>query len=171
MIGSRPRSGDLARLAIPAAVIFVCAAALGWNAGDTEVPKTAPAPPIRWSLPQPVAADPAKDLVVIAGERPWKGEYAVTGSGLPGGGTASAGPAPPAPPIWRLAGIVERGADSFALIVSGSGPERQVAYLRIGDALPDGSRLVALSRDSATAAGGKPPADGSRVYRLFGEKP
>jgi hypothetical protein len=152
--------GGLIRIGIPVGVIFVCAALLGWSAADTPVP---PAPRVAagsWSLPQVEARDPARDLAIITAGRPWD-----RGIGSPDTGSAAAAAAG-----WRLAGIVERNDQRFALIASGPDTAAKLDYLSLGDSLPDGSVLVELTPDSAAVEGGKSAAAGRRVYRLFDKK-
>jgi hypothetical protein len=151
------------RLAVPIGIVFAGAVLLGWNAGDVAVPPPAPLPPIRWSLPRPRVAETAKDFAVVTAGRPWNRHSPLASGTRPGQGRPGA-----AAPSWRLAGIVERGGAGFALIASGAGATAKLDYLRIGDRLPDGSVLLALGRDSATAAAGK---SRPRIYRLFGKKP
>lgn len=152
---------NLVRLAIAGAIILVCAVVLGWNAGYTAVPPPPRLRPIRWVLPPPRAANPAKDLAAILAIHPWGH------GGLPAMGAARPKPAA-AVPIWRLAGIVERGRGRFALVTTGSGAAAKSQYLRVGDHLPDGSAIVALRRDRLVSATRAPP--GRRIYRLFGRK-
>ena len=163
MIGSPAPRTSLIRLAIPAALIFACAVVLGWNAGDTIVPMAAAPAPIRWSLPQPKADDAARDMAALTTAKPWHRDF-------PGLRPAAPTPGQAAAADWRLAGIVDRDEERYALVLSGAGAAAKIAYLQVGDTLPDGSVIVALTRDSAAAEGGKPPAHGHRIYRLFGEK-
>jgi hypothetical protein len=165
MIGSALPRVRLARLAIPAGLIFACALFFGWNAGDTAVPRPPASPKIRWSLPHPRKEDAARDFALIMARRPW-------GRGSLGGAGAQPGKGPKgaAPPSWRLAGIVERSGESMALILTGAGPAAKLEYFRVGDRLPDGTVLTALARDSATVDGTKPPHAGAHVFRLFDAK-
>jgi len=66
---------------------------------------------------------------------------------------------------WRLAGFLY-GADTFALIES-EGAARRAQQAKPGDALPDGSRLAGIERDTITTE-----LDGCRqVYQLYRPKP
>jgi hypothetical protein len=160
-----PRASAI-RLAVPVGLIFACAVALGWSGGgDVVVPHAATPKPIPWSLPRPRPNTLAKDLATIANGKPWHRGY----GGAHGAELAGAHGRGAAPPQWRLAGVVERSGEHFALVESGAGRSAKLHYFRVGEALPDGSVLVALTRDSATAQSGKPPKP--RVYHLFGKKP
>ena len=166
-------------VAVAIAVLLAAALVLGWQAGDTPLPPPAKAEPAKWSLPKLTHSDATADLAVLKNRHPWSGLFtlgptaaAPGGPAVPGGNAAPGGPgAHPAaapPPSWRLAGVVERGEDRFALVAPGPGTG-ELSYLRLGDRLPDGSTLVAIAPDSATTADAKSPAR-RRVYRLFGEK-
>jgi hypothetical protein len=155
--------GRMMRLAIPIGLTFLCAVVLGWYAGDTPVPPAARPAPVPWSLPQPEVRDSAKDLAIVTAGRPWNR----------GTGAAAAGatPTPAAPAAsWRVAGIVLRNDQRFALIANGLDATAKLDYLSVGDALPDGSVLVEITPDSAAVEGGKTSAAGRRIYRLFDKK-
>lgn len=157
------RDGRLIRLGIPIGVIFLCSVFLGWNAGDTPIPPAVRVAPAPWSLPQAEVPESAKDLAIVTSGHPWNRGSASADAG--------ASPAPAAAaPTWRLAGIIQRNDQRFALIASGPDAAAKLDYLGIGDALPDGSVLVDIMQDSAAVEGGKAPAAGRRVYRLFDKK-
>jgi hypothetical protein len=165
--------GLLGRLLTVAALVLLAAAVvLGWQAGDAPLMPPPSADRAPWSLPPRPHSDAAAAMAALEARRPW-GEVtspaqaaaaagAAGGAGQPNAAAASS--------AWRLAGIVERGQDHFALIASGVGPGLHLAYLRVGDRLPDGSVLLRIATDSATIANAKASAQ-PRIYRLFGEKP
>ncbi|MBV8121837.1 MAG: hypothetical protein JO081_18075 [Alphaproteobacteria bacterium] len=164
MIGAPLSHRSLARLGIPAGLIFACAVILGWSAGDVIVPPPSSRPPSAWALPRPRTEDPARDFAAVMAGRPWN-----RGSPL-GGGSQSRAPAVAAPASWRLAGIAQRGGEGFALIASGAAPSAKIDYARVGDRLPDSSVIVALTSDSITTKGGKESSASAHIYRLFGAK-
>ena len=157
------RGGRSIRLGIPIGVIFLCAMFLGWNAGDTPLPPAARMAPVPWSLPTAEVRESAKDLAIVTAGRPWNRGFASADAG------ASLAPAVAAP-SWRLAGIIQRNDQRFALIASGPDAAAKLDYLGIGDALPDGGVLVDITQDSAAVEGGITAAAGRRVYRLFDKK-
>jgi hypothetical protein len=161
------------RLFTVAALGLIAAVWLGWDAGNVELPPRSAAPPLPWSLPKPVHVALAPALAELKSRHPWTGLFTLNAASVTGVARRVAKPAAagagPVPPSWRLAGIVERSDSRFALITSGAGPAARLAYLRVGDQLPDGSRLVGIAADSATIADAKTPAR-QRIYRLYGEK-
>jgi hypothetical protein len=176
----------LIRLAGVTVLLFAGAGAIGWKAGQTSLP---PPPAIgkeTWSLQATTRDDPAKDLAMLKARHPWTGiidmtkRPPVTGRGpLVAQQRPSAAPAKPKVP-WRLAGIVQRGDESFALIATGNAAQTKIEYRHVGDSLPDGSILVQIMPDSAKtqsespaapASSDSPPANPETiVYRLFGKK-
>jgi hypothetical protein len=151
------------RLAIAVLVVFAGALVLGWGAGDATLPAapTAAAPP--WSMPSPRPDDPSRDLALLTARHPWSAGAASDPA------AAAAAAAAAAHPSWRLEGVVVRGRERFALVGAGTAAAAPLAYLRVGDRLPDGGVLVAIASDSATVRDPRLPAQ-PRVYRLFGEK-
>lgn len=140
-------------------ILVVCALWLGWSAGDTPVPPIRPLAQIPWSLPRLRSNDPASDFAAVTARQPW-------GAGVAMAPRATAKGQSVAATNWRLAGVIRRGADSFALLATGAGGAK-LTYLRIGDRLPDGSVLLRITSDSAVTKQGKSPP---RIYRLFGAK-
>ncbi|HZT87012.1 MAG TPA: hypothetical protein VFA12_03515 [Stellaceae bacterium] len=155
----RLERGMLVRYGAPAAVIAACAGLLGWNAGETTLPAMPTPAATPWALPPPNREDPGRDLAVLTQRKPWN-------PGLLG----TAKTPQNAPPSWRLAGIVRRGDSAFALIEIGSGAAAKLEYKRVGETLPNGGTLAALSADSAVVKDGK-DSPGEKVYKLFDRKP
>jgi hypothetical protein len=170
----------LLRYAIAGAVIVGGGVALGWRAGETGDPLAGPAAKDQWALAAPKEEDVTKDLGALKSLHPWTGFVEQQ--------KPAARPQPPARPTWRLAGIVQRGAETLVLISTAQGQTAKFEYRRVGDSLPDGSILVQITADSAmtrmpaspdssssTAApsSAAPSSDSSpeaRTYRLFDKK-
>lgn len=150
--------GTWLKVGVVAVILFAGAAALGWRAGFTLPPPQAVRPEAPWSLPPPQQNETNRDLAVLASRKPWGDASSVA--------EEHRQPVrPPARLSWRLAGIIQRGGDTFALIAQGM--PAKFAYLRVGDALPDGSKLIEITADEAVAQGGKDDAHAKHVYRLF----
>ena len=111
-----------------AALIFVIAAS-SWFAAPGPATTTAIAPPeAAWALPQIAQRDGRKTLETINTRNLF--------------GTAIA--AETKAPEWRVLGIAMRGAERFVMLSYESKP---VATLKIGDLLPDGSKIIQIARD------------------------
>jgi len=111
-----------------AAMVFVIATS-SWFAAPGPATTTAIAPPeAAWSLPQIAQRDGHKALETIAARNLF--------------GTALA--EAPKEPEWRVLGIAMSGAERFVLL---SYEGKPVATLKIGDVLPDGSKIVQITRD------------------------
>lgn len=157
------------RLAVLGSFAVAVAAFLGWQAGQIPVPATPPPAPTPWALPPQASEDLAKDLAILAKRRPWSNPFAAAGAAA-GAGQPGAGPAPSAEAAgWRLAGLVERPGENFALILTGQPGAAKLEDRRVGDLLPDGSTLVQVTPDRAVVT----PAGSSehRTYWLFRGKP
>ncbi len=183
-----PRSAlqrSLVRIAGVTAVLFAAAAALGWKAGETPPPPPPAVGKEAWALQASTPDDPDHDLGILKARHPWTGIIDMTkrppvNRVVPGAKPAAAAARPR--PNWRLAGIVQRGDESFVLIATGNPRQTTYEYRRVGDSLPDGSILVQISADSAKTEI-KPPASAASpesspqaaapettVYRLFDKK-
>jgi hypothetical protein len=111
-----------------AALIFVIAAS-SWFAAPGPATTTAIAPPeAAWSLPQIAQRDGRKTLETINTRNLF--------------GTAIAEVRKE--PEWRVLGIAMSGAERFVLL---SHEDKPVATLKIGDALPDGAKIIRIERD------------------------
>lgn len=84
-----------------------------------------------WELPRPVEHDLKKALAAITARNLW------------GVVDAAAAAAPPTP-AWRVLGIARSGPDRFILLVIDGKP---VEMLKVGDALPDGLKIVEIEKD------------------------
>jgi hypothetical protein len=168
----------LLRFAIAGVLILGGGVALGWKAGETADPPAGSDAKEQWALAAPKKQDVTKDLDALKSLHPWSGFVE----------QAKPPPRPQAArPTWRLAGIVQRGAETLALITTAQGPAAKFEYRRVGDALPDGSILVQITADSAktqmpsssdsSSSSSAPPSDSAsdsspeaRTYRLFDKK-
>jgi hypothetical protein len=152
------------RLAVLSGIAAVVSAFLGWQAGQIAVLAGPPPAPAPWVLPPQPTEDPTKDLAILTARRPWTNPFLAAGADPKQLDAARA--ANPPPVAWRLAGIVQRPGENFALILVGQPGAAKLEYRRVGDALPDGSTLVEITSDNAVAK----PAGSSgqqRVYWLF----
>jgi hypothetical protein len=155
------------RLAVLSGVAAVVSAFLGWQAGQISVPAGPPPAATPWVLPPRPTEDPARDLAILTARGPWTNAFLLARSAGIGSEQPEAARASNSkPPVWRLAGIVQRPGENFALIVIGQPDAAKLEYRRVGDSLPDGSTLVQITSDNAVAE----PAGSSgeqRVYWLF----
>jgi hypothetical protein len=149
------------RFGLPTLAIGLCAALLGWSAGETVLPPMATIAATPWSLPPPADSDPARDLALLTQRKAWSPGLL----GAAGPAVALAGP-----PKWRLAGVVQRDDGTFALIASGTDATAKLDYLRVGEPVPDGGILVAITANSAVVEDAH-ASSGQRVYKLFDKKP
>jgi hypothetical protein len=160
------------RLAVLSGVAALVSAFLGWQAGQISVSAGAPPAPTPWELPSRPTEDTARDLAILNARHPWTNPLlaAGAGAGLPGAaggaGAAGAGASNPKPAVWRLAGIVQRPGEDFALIVVGEPGAAKLEYRRVGDSLPDGSTLVQITADNAVTKSAGSTGE-QRVYWLF----
>jgi len=175
-----PSRRVLLRLGAVALVLTAGSAALGWRAGETPLPPPSAIPKESWELREIKPEDTTTLVGVLAARHPWAGF--IDASKRPDLRRAARTPPkrpPPPPPPWRLAGIVQRGDESFVLIATGQAAQTKIEYRRVGESLPDGSILVQILPDSAKTqpASAAPDSDDSppenpetRVYRLFDKK-
>lgn len=164
----------LLRLAVAAVLMVGIGIALGWRADQTDESPASQMAKEPWSVQPPKSEDPTKDLALLTSRHPWTGNTEAK---------KEEAAAHKVPPAWRLVGIVQSGKEKFALVTTGQSPRPRPAYLRIGDALPDGSILVQITSDSAktemrsippsSSPPASPPASTSAIahtYRLFEKK-
>jgi len=154
------RGRRLMQLTIACGALLVGAILAGWHAGDAPVDDAARLASAAWTLPSPNVRDPEQDVAIINSRQPWGGRAAFRDPELPPSGNA----------VWRLAGIVERGGELFALIMVGPAAGGRLEYRSVGESLPDGSVLVQIDPDSATSQRGQSVTAERSVHRLF-EKP
>ncbi len=139
----------LLRLAVAAMLLVGSGVALGWRAGQIDVPPAAAIAKEKWSVTPPRREDPAKDLAVLASLHPWSGP------------AQAKRPENLRPPQWRLAGIIESGDEKYAIIAVGPAFKQRILYRRIGKSLPDGSILVQITADGAKTESHSAPASSS----------
>ena len=152
-----------ARLLLATAGLLVAGLAIGWLTADSgsDTAKLV-APPESWKEPALRHEDSAKQLANLT-------QHSLWGAGGPGTQTSSedeqAEAAKLAATQWRLSGIVNRHGASLAVILlpgAAKSPPR-VQYNKIGDQLPDGSRIVEIARTTITVAG----ESGQRQVKMF----
>ena len=154
------RGRRLVQLSIACGALLIGAILAGWHAGDPPADEAARLAPEAWVLPSPNLRDPEQDIAIINSRQPWGGRAAFRDPELAPAGNA----------VWRLAGVVERGGELFALIMVGPAGGARLEYRSVGESLPDGSVLVQIDPDSATSQRGQSVAAERSVHRLF-EKP
>jgi hypothetical protein len=156
------------RLAVLSGVAAVMSAFLGWQAGQISVPAGPPPALAPWVLPPQPTEDPRRDMAIVTARRPWTNAFLTTDTGIKQPGAAGGSNSKPV--AWRLAGLVQRKGEDFALIVTGQPGAAKLEYNRVGDLLPDGSTLVEITADNAVAEPAGSPGE-ERVYWLFRGKP
>ncbi len=107
-----------------------------------------------WALPAAVKVDSDLALSTINQRRLWG---AAGPAGLPGAaGVAFVEDKPLTPPDWRIAGVFTE-AGRFAVLISTDAPPMpaplpqlppQTQTLHVGDPLPGGAKILAISNDS-----------------------
>jgi hypothetical protein len=156
---------DRSLLLILAGSTLAVALALGWLSGEPPAPAAGAAANEGWALPQPAPPDVAGDVAELTRRHPWSATADARG------GAAAGAPLVTGPQAaWRLAGIVERGDERFALLAFGASPAARIEYKRVGDSFPDGTTLIRVTADSATTEDTRSPAAPEQTYRLFGKK-
>lgn len=113
------------------AALALIAATICWF--GTSLPKqssAAPAPAEPWRLPQRADHNSQKSITAINARNLW-------------GNLLAAGSAPKAPE-WHIVGITTAGAERFVLLAYEGKP---VATLKVGDALPDDTKIVQIETD------------------------
>lgn len=111
------------------ATLAIMAAVICWfGAPEPALPKTQPPVAEPWSLPKLAEHDNKKSIETINARN------------LFGVLAADA----PKEPEWRVLGIARSGADRFILLAYEGKP---VEMLKVGDALPDGAKIVQIEKD------------------------
>jgi hypothetical protein len=149
------------RIALAAVLLLAAGVGLGWSFGGAPPPGAARPEADRWTLPADKPPQPASDVALLKERHPWGGSAASDSSRATAGQSAES---------WRLAGIVMRGDERFALLASGPAAAPRLEYRRLGDPFPDGSRLVELTADSAVTEDAAMPSPVRHTYRLFRKK-
>jgi hypothetical protein len=94
-----------------------------------------------WALPAPVRVDSDKAVAAIQQRQLW-GQAGATGLPTPG---AAVPDKPLTAPDWRIAGVfTEGGRHALMLAVDG---QPQTETLHVGDTLPGGAKVIAISND------------------------
>jgi hypothetical protein len=118
------------------AVLAILVAALGWR---WQHPPKLPVVPAsasqseEWALPDAPGRTIPDILKRLDQHSPW-GIKPVAGN-----------EAPLTPPNWRITGVVQDGANHFALLQIQGQP---ITQLRPGDLLPGGAKIIAVQQDS-----------------------
>jgi hypothetical protein len=144
------------RLLLGGAGLLALGLAAGWLLAEDGLDAAKlVAPAERWSDPALQPSDPAKALASLT-QRPLWGEAAPS---------AAIDPTKSAAPEWRLSGIVTDSGKPLAviLVAEGGKPAAHVLYGKPGDALPDGSHIVSISKTTITVSG----EGGPRQVKLF----
>ncbi|MGB8842578.1 MAG: hypothetical protein WCC64_16075 [Aliidongia sp.] len=144
------------RLLLGGTGLLALGLAIGWLLAEDGVDATKlVAPAEHWVDPALQPSDPAKALASLT-QRPLWGEAAPV---------AAIDPAKSATPEWRLSGIVTDSGRPLAviLVTEGGKPAAHVLYGKPGDALPDGSHIVAIAKTMITVTG----EGGPRQVKLF----
>ena len=145
------------RLLAGAATLLVVGLGVGWLMADDgpDTTKLA-APKESWQEPGLGQPDTAKSLASLA-------QHSLWGDAAAKPGAAAADKAKTAD--WRLSGIVTQGSAPMAVILmTEPGKTVQRAQTKkIGDDLPDGSHIVAITKTTMTVAGDS----GQRQVKLF----
>lgn len=114
------------------AVLILVAATSCWFAAPAPaLPKSLAATSEPWNLPKPAENDSKKSLEIIKARNLW-------------GVVAPDGPNAVKEPEWRVLGIARSGAERFILLAYEGKP---VETLKVGDALPDGVKIVQIEKD------------------------
>lgn len=113
-----------------AALIFVAAAACWFGTSAPVLPATRPPVAEPWSLPQLAQHDSKESIAAINARNLW-------------GVVVEAANAPKMPE-WHILGIVRDGGERFVLLAYEGKP---VEMFKVGDALPDGLKIVQIESD------------------------
>jgi hypothetical protein len=125
-----------------AATVWACAAALGWLLHQpAALPSSAIKPELAAATASTMTTPPSPQTMAarVAAADPMglkRSMVAAFAALLP-----AAAPATSAPANWRLAALVVRHSDRYAILTSG---EQTPLSLRAGDLLPDGDRISAV---------------------------
>jgi hypothetical protein len=117
-------------LAPLAATTALLVALICWFGTTVPVPQTPPPQPAEqpWRLPALAQHEPQKSIATINTRNLW-GDQAATA---------------PKEPEWRIVGIASRGTERLVLL---SFEGKPIATLKLGDALPDDSKIVQIEND------------------------
>lgn len=130
---------------------------LGWfDAAGTAPPVTVAAARAQWAMPQLPTVDTARDLNLLDGRKPWgatvlegtdkAAAQAKTGKGT--AGTDTGNKAAVDRVDWRLTGVISLDKELWAVVAIKKPDGTYKSELRrVGEQLPDGSRLEAATPD------------------------
>lgn len=111
------------------AAMAIMAAIVCWfGAPEPALPKAQPQNAEPWSLPKLAEHDSKKSIDAINARNLW--------------GIVAADA--PKEPEWRVLGIARSGTERFILLAFDGKP---VEMLKVGDALPDGAKIVQIEKD------------------------
>lgn len=111
------------------ATLAITAAVVCWfGASEPALPKAQPPVAEPWSLPKLAEHDSKKSIETINARNLWGVVAADT----------------PKEPEWHVLGIARSGAERFILLAYEGKP---VEMLKVGDALPDGVKIVQIEKD------------------------
>lgn len=114
------------------ATLAIMAAVICWLGAPTPAPpRTLATAAEPWSLPKPAEHDSKKSIAAINARNLW-------------GIAAADKPDKPIEPEWRVLGIARSGAERFVLLAYEGKP---VETLKVGDALPDGLKIVQIEKE------------------------
>jgi hypothetical protein len=152
------------RLLLAAVGLFVVGLAVGWQTA-VDGPDASGLKPLRddWSEPAAHAGDTAKLVKDLDQHSLW-GESAPAAAAGPTAEEKAAAEAKAAAE-WRLSGIVDQNGKAWAVIMTpgvGKAPPH-VQNSKIGDQLPDGSKIVAIAKTTITVA----DATGQKQVKMF----
>jgi hypothetical protein len=140
------------RVRIAGGLVLLAAALLGWLSAGQSLTVDSAAGDERWVLPVWSSPNVAADQATLQQHRPW-GQAAVS--------AVSADKAQAGPANFRLIGIIKRqGADLVIVSVEGG---KSPEYLKKGDSLPNGAKIIAIDATSVTLE----KEGGQTVRRLF----
>ncbi len=136
------------RLIWPVAIMVgaLIGGAFGWFAAPPAAPLAQP----RASVPPGIATaryKPDADLAWLTRRDPWGARAAPVAAPTPAPSPQAAAGRP-----WRIGGVMVWGGDMMAIILGPAGVAPE--YRRIGESLPDGSRIVDMASGAVTVEQG-----------------
>lgn len=111
-----------------AAMVFIVVTTCWFGTSVPTSPGSRTPPPETWNLPKLAIHDSKKSIEAINARNLW--------------GIVSADA--PKEPEWHVLGIARSGIDRFILL---SFEGKPVEMLKVGDALPDGTKIVQIEQD------------------------
>ncbi len=111
-------------------LVFIIVISCWFGTSVPALPHTRTPPPEKWNLPRLVEQDGKDSVATIESHSLW--------------GSTAASASAPKEPEWHVMGIARNGADRFILLAFEGKP---VEMLKVGDALPDGSKIARIEED------------------------